>query len=133
MGFYAYVGNNPLTGVDPLGLKCGCNKPGDSSRQNNPNFNKNILAGAGAGAIVGIVALNVVGFPEAEAVEGAGAITFASVGGIDGATALAGMDALAGEPLATRFVLSLAGAANGGAVGALIGFTVTPPKSAACP
>jgi len=128
---YAYVGDDPIATTDVLGL-CGCKKPKDVSRMNNPNLNKNMLRIGAAGAAVGIVALNVIGFPEAEAGEGAAAITFTAVGEVDGATALEFLNGLGGEPIAARFVVSLAGAATGFPIGATIGFFVTPPKSADC-
>lgn len=122
---YAYVGNNPVTDIDPLGL-CGC-KNADQSKMNNPHLNRNMLIGAGSLGVVGLVAINVIGFPEVEGAEAVGAVGVASAGGAGGAAALGSlMDVVAMDAVTSRIFASISGFALGGVPGGALGFAVTP-------
>ena len=86
----------------------------DASRTDNQNLNSNIAVTAlGSAVVFGAFAIAVVGFPEAEAL-----------------TMLALMDAVAGEPVATGFIVGLAGAAQGALFGGTAGYLFT---SKQCP
>lgn len=146
---YIYTKNNPLSMLDPQGLEgvgswnnggtyktvfehsgasCGCGR-GGKSRANNPHLVRNVAVASTATAVVGIVVINVIGFPEAEAIEGATAIGYAGIEGVEGGTALELMDGLAGEPVISRGIVSVAGAANGAVPGAAVGYAATRPTA----
>jgi RHS repeat-associated protein len=123
---YAYVGNNPVSNVDPLGLLPPAPGFPPASVQNNPNLNRNILVGAiVVGGVVAIVA-NVVGFPEVEVAEGAGGAEALGWGSA-GATAVTLMDSLAGEPFIGRAIFNLSWGMMGSLPGGIAGYLFTQP------
>lgn len=92
----------------------------DASRANNPNAGKNILTtGAVTGGAVATVAVavNVLGFPEAEGVETSGAAI---------------LMALAGEPITSNAIIAFNFGGLGFATGATVGAVATTPVSPGC-
>lgn len=78
-------------------------------------------------AVTAFVALNVVGFPEVETVEGLTAVGMT----VEGANTVRALNAIAGEPYLTRGLLSLKAGVIGGAAVGTIAATVggsTPPS-----
>ena len=111
----------PAPGVSQLNAPVGSGwltGGGDASRSNNPNLNRNIAIGAGAvgtvAAVGGIVALNVVGFPE-----------------VEGAEAL--MAAIAGEPVTSAVIAGASAGSYGAVAGGILGYQRTQPMPSTCP
>jgi hypothetical protein len=77
---------------------------------------KGAAIGAVGGVAIGLIVVNTLGFPEAEIAEGSVAVM-----GVTGFETLMGLDALAGESVATYFVGGLAGGAHGIVAGGAIG------------
>lgn len=106
----------------------------EGSRNNNPYLGANMKSGAiaagGIGAvIVGGIAINLIGFPEAEA--GESAFILETVWGESGTTTLKFLDGIGGEPmLGTTLVIAnygAMGAAGGGSLGMALGYYFTQP------
>lgn len=119
-------GGGYQTVYESSGGGCGCSSAGGGG-SNNTHLQRNILLGGASVGAIGIVAANVIGFPEVEAAEGTAAvagITFVSAGGLDGVTALEIMDGAAGEPVISSFLASKAGFAAGAVPGAILGAIV---------
>jgi len=130
---YTYVGNNPLNYGDPQGLEgigswtfapgaqrdeYNAFESGGLSYGNGSGsyMSNGAKVGAVVGATAGIILVDVVGFPEAEIVEGSIAIM-----GTGGFETIMGLDAIAGEPVASYVVGGLMGVGPGFLSGGAIG------------
>ncbi|MBB5360410.1 RHS repeat-associated protein [Rhodanobacter sp. ANJX3] len=130
---YVYVGSNPVSYKDALGLE-GIGSwtfaPGPQRDEYSAFENGGLSYGNGsgsymsngtkigavAGTAIGVIIVNVAGFPEAEIAEGA-----IGVMGVEGFDTIMGLDAIAGEPVASYVVGGFMGIGPGFILGGGIG------------
>jgi hypothetical protein len=107
---------NKPQGNQPQGKQCS--KGGMQSRSNNPELNSNLATGSLVGltlfAVTAVV--TVVAAPEAPVIGG-----------------LALMDALAGEPVATWYIVGGSAGAYGAILGGAAGYLLTDSQPSKCP
>ena len=122
---YGYVRLSPLMAIDARGLddtQCMMNYSNCGWDWNAPNGGPSATAVTTTiGTALGAVAVNTLGFPEAEVAE-------AAYVGVEGAEALGLMDAIAGEPAAQYIVGGIMGGAPGYVVGTLWDNLTGPPS-----